>query len=90
MGVTGLTAGQHNWSIFEMELLAVCLSLEHARNYFLNADIVNICTDHAPLKDIFNKDLSDIVNPWLEYTLHYSIEVVHISGESNDAADTLS
>ena len=45
MGATGLTPGQHKWSIFEIELLAVCLVLDHARYYCLKAPRNIIHTD---------------------------------------------
>ena len=60
----------------------------------LNADKVNTKIDHAPLKGIFNIDLSNINNPGvielLEKTLHFNLEVEHVSGKTNKAADALS
>ena len=75
-------------------MLAACRALEHSEYYCLNADRIIIKTDHAPLKGLFNKDLCKINNPrvikLLEKTLHFNLEVEHISGKANEAADALS
>ena len=63
MGATGLTPGQRNWSIFEVELLEVYWVLDHSKYYCLNAPRIIICTDHSPLKGLFRKDLLEIDNP---------------------------
>ena len=59
-----------------------------------NAPIINVHTDHSPLKGVFNNDLSDMDNPWvvklLERTLHYNIQIEYVSGKSNKAAGPLS
>ena len=94
MGATGLTQGLKNWSMFKIELLAVCWALNHARYYCINALKIIIRTDHSPLKGLFKEDLSEIDNlrviKLLENTLHYNIEVQTVAGKDNAAADALS
>ena len=94
MGATGLTPGQRNWSIFEIELLAVCWALNHACYYCINALKIIVRTDHSPLKGLFRKDLSEIDNPrvikLLEKTLHFNVEVKPVAGKDNARADTFS
>ena len=61
--------------------------------YVLWTPVDNVRTDHVRLKGIFSKDLSEIDNPrvvkLMERTLHYSLQIKHLPGKSNGAADAL-
>ena len=52
MGATGLTPGQKNFSIFEIELLAMCWALEHLKYYCLNADRIVVKTNNSPKRSL--------------------------------------
>ena len=52
MGATGLTQGQKNWSIFKIDLLAICWALEHSKYYCINAMRVIVKTNHTPKKGL--------------------------------------
>ena len=62
MSSTGLKPNQKNWSIVEIELLAVVWSLEHTGYYTLANPDVHIITDHNPIVGILQKSLHQIYN----------------------------
>ena len=62
MSSTGLKPNQVNWSITELEMLAVVWSLEHSKYYTLANPDVHIITDHNRFIGILGKSLHQIDN----------------------------
>ena len=60
----------------------------------LQAQKVNVSINHAPLKSLFGKDLSEIDNPntvkLIKRTLHFNLQFEHVPEKNNEAADALS
>ena len=72
----------------ETEWLWVMWAFEHSKYYGLGAFKINIRTDQAPLKGLFDKELSEIETPrivkLIKQTLQNNLEFEHMSGKSNE------
>ena len=80
MGATGLTPGQKNWSIFKVKLLAICSAQEYSKYYYLNAEKVNMKTNHTPQKASSTKTLAISTTPVLSnYWKRHSILILRTS-----------
>ena len=94
MSSTSLKPNQKNWSIVEIELLAIVWSLEHSGYYTLANPDVHIITDHNPIVGILGKSLHQIDNTrivkLIEQISHYSLTIEHVKGSENHIADMLS
>ena len=87
-----LRSTERNYSTFDRELLAAHLAVRHFR-YFLEGREFTLYTDHKPLVQALDR----VGDPWsgrqqrqLSELSEYSITMKHISGRSNNVADTLS
>ncbi|CAG8982228.1 hypothetical protein HYALB_00013966 [Hymenoscyphus albidus] len=88
-----LDSAQQNYSIFEKELLAIVLALEHWKIYLQGAKHrVTILTDHENLKTFTTtKELSNRrLARWSQTLAGFDIVIRHVSGTSNARADALS
>ena len=80
------------YSVFDRELLAVYLSIQHFR-HFLEARPFTICTDHKPLVQALIKQLdrwSPQQQRHLSYISEYSTDIHHVSGKDNTMVNSLS
>jgi ribonuclease HI len=93
-GSSGLSKAQSNYSIIELELLACVWALEKCRFYLHGIDNVEVMTDHRPLIDLGNKNITEVTNNrlvrLLERTMEFNITWKYIRGEKNVVADMLS
>lgn len=83
---------QRRYSAYDRELLAIYAAVKHFK-HLLEGRRVIIRTDHKPLSFAFSQRL-DKASPrqarQLDYIGQFSTEVVHIAGDQNVVADTLS
>ena len=79
-----------NYPVHEKEMLALVDALEHWRHYLLGAQIL-VYTDNSALKYLQKtpKPTARQIR-WLEQIQQYVMEIVHIPGKENIAADALS
>jgi len=79
-----------NYPVHEKEQLALVHCLEHWRHYLLGAECIaftdNIATRHIRT----SQHLSSRQIRWLQVIDRYNVDIRHIPGTSNKAADTLS
>ncbi|PNY15662.1 retrotransposon-related protein [Trifolium pratense] len=85
-----LSDGNLAKSVYEKELMALVLSIQHWRHYLLGKHFT-VFTDHKSLKHIL---LQKVTSPdqqgWLAKLLGYQFEVKYKPGLENKAADALS
>ena len=81
---------QANYSIGEIELLAIIEALQHFR-YYLHGHKFTIRTDHISLLSLRNKtEPSKRLTRWLDTLAEYDFDLEYIKGTNNFVADTLS
>lgn len=77
-------------SVYEKELMALVLSIQHWRHYLLGKEFV-VYTDHKSLKHFLQQKISSPDQQcWLAKLLGYQFEVKYKPGLENKAADALS
>ena len=77
-------------SVYEKELMALVLSIQHWRHYLLGKEFV-VYTDHKSLKHFLQQRISSPDQQcWLAKLLGYQFEVKYKPGPENKAADALS
>ena len=83
-GSATLTPAQRNYSIVELELLAVVWSLEKCEYFTKGAPLITVLSDHASLAGLERRDLSQIYNGrlvrMLERTRGFNIDIKHVKG----------
>lgn len=85
-----LSAGNLAKSVYEKELMALVLSIQHWRHYLLGKQFV-VYTDHKSLKHFLQQRVtSPDQQCWLAKLLGYQFEVKYKPGLENKAADALS
>ena len=89
-----LTEFESNYSINELELLAVVWSVEHFKNYVYGIEF-EIVSDHKALKSVLkanksNKTFSSRLTRWVDRLLPFEFNVVHTPGRTLGMADYLS
>ena len=90
-GGRALQGAERNYSITELEALAVVEGIRKYSTYLNHSIKFKVVTDHCALKWIFsNRQTTGRLARWALKLQAYSFEVVHISGRSNSNADALS
>ncbi|XP_057438204.1 transposon Tf2-1 polyprotein isoform X3 [Lotus japonicus] len=85
-----LSAGNLAKSVYEKELMALVLCIQHWRHYLLGRVFI-VYTDHKSLKHFLQQRVSSPDQQcWLAKLLGYQFEVKYKSGLENKAADALS
>ncbi|MCH98750.1 RNA-directed DNA polymerase (Reverse transcriptase), partial [Trifolium medium] len=85
-----LSDGNLTKSVYEKELMALVLSIQHWRHYLLGKEFV-VYTDHKSLKHFLQQKISSPDQQcWLAKLLGYQFEVKYKPGADNKAADALS
>ncbi|MCP3681299.1 MAG: hypothetical protein GY861_01290, partial [bacterium] len=85
-----LNKHQKNYSIIELELLAIIFGVEYFRPYLYGRKFI-IQTDHAPLKYLQNmKNPTGRFARWIAYLQQYTFDIEYRSGRANRNADALS
>ncbi|CAJ2637620.1 unnamed protein product [Trifolium pratense] len=85
-----LSDGNLAKSVYEKELMALVLAIQHWRHYLLGKAFV-VYTDHRSLKHFLQQRISSPDQQcWLAKLLGYQFEVVYKPGVENKAADALS
>ena len=86
-----LSGAEKNYSISELEALAIFDALKHFRHYLQHAP-VTIKTDHQPLKGLFQHGVSQSgrISKWLAAMSQYNYEIVYVPGAKMAHADALS
>ncbi|GAU45349.1 hypothetical protein TSUD_84720 [Trifolium subterraneum] len=85
-----LSAGNLSKSVYEKELMALVLSIQHWRHYLLGKSFV-VYTDHKSLKHFLQQKISSPNQQcWLAKLLGYQFEVHYKPGPENKAANALS
>lgn len=87
-----LNAQQIQWPAYHRELLAVYESVQHFR-HILEGQLTTVYTDHKPLVFAFKQrreKLAPIQLNQLSFISQYTTDIVHIKGENNVVADTMS
>ena len=87
-----LNSAQQKYSMFDRELLAIYLSIQHFR-YFVEGRDFFIVTDHKPLTYALRSrsfNHSPHQARQLDYISQFTSDVRHLPGSANGAVDTLS
>ncbi|MCI28188.1 RNA-directed DNA polymerase (Reverse transcriptase), partial [Trifolium medium] len=85
-----LSEGNLTKSVYEKELMALVLAIQHWRHYLLGKSFV-VYTDHKSLKHFLQQRItSPDQQCWLAKLLGYQFEVKYKPGLENKAADALS
>ena len=85
-----LTTHERNYPTHEKELLSVVDALKHWHHYLLGAKTV-VHTDNTSLRYLQTmKYPTQRQTRWLQTIQNYEVEIVHIPGKTNTAADALS
>jgi hypothetical protein len=85
-----LSEGNLAKSVYEKELMALVLCIQHWRHYLLGKEFV-VYTDHKSLKHFLQQRISSPDQQcWLAKLLGYQFEVKYKPGLENKAADALS
>ena len=88
-----LTPCQRRYSVTDKEWLAVVESVTRVWKHWLLGREFEICTDHAPLRQLLTTKGEDFTYRqlrWFEKLEPYSFRVQYIRGKDNQAADALS
>lgn len=85
-----LTASEKNYTVTEIELLAIVASLNKFRQFTLGHKVI-VLTDHSALTFLRSCVLSSgrLVR-WSLFLQQYNLEIQHIKGSENTALDILS
>ena len=93
-GLRSLSDAERNYSIIELECLAIQWALAKCDFFLHGLEDFSVITDHYPLVGVFNKPLSAIKNPQLvqiwEKKLLYSFSMSWMAGKHNEIANTFS
>ena len=93
-GSTALSTTQANYSVTELELLAILWALQKASFYCKGAPKISVYTDHSAFVTLTKKELIKVENTrlvsMLEKLADFNIEVFHLPGSKNSTADFLS
>ena len=93
-GSRALTPAEKNYSVTELELLAVAYAMRHSSFYLASCPHFRLKTDHRPLVGLFNKGLADIDNARLRRlrmkTVDYNFDTDYVQGKKHLMADALS
>ena len=93
-GSRALTPAEANYSVCNLELLAVVYALSKCRHWLLGFDNFTVVTDHMSLIGLFQKDLSEMPTPRLrrlrEKCVEFSFHVDYRKGADHQIADALS
>jgi hypothetical protein len=84
------TSAQHNYRVWEMEMLAILQALQKWEDKLLGYQI-KIVSDHQALK--FFKNASKMTQRqtrWMEFLERFNYEIIYVKGETNVVADALS
>jgi hypothetical protein len=89
-----LTSAERGYAVIEIEGLAIQYAIEDCWFYLLGNKFT-VFTDHRPLEGVFQKNLSEVMNPrLLSYRLklvqYTDMEVIWTEGKSHLIADALS
>lgn len=85
-----LSKAQRNYSVTELECLAVIKGIKKFRSYIEGQEFI-VITDHAALKWLMNqKDLSGRLARWSMKLRTFTFSILHRKGSLNVVADTLS
>jgi hypothetical protein len=85
-----LSDGNLSQSVYEKELMALVLCIQHWRHYLLGKEFI-VYTDHKSLKHFLQQRISSPDQQcWLAKLLGYQFEVKYKPGLENKAADALS
>ncbi|GAU13119.1 hypothetical protein TSUD_174190 [Trifolium subterraneum] len=85
-----LSAGNLSKSVYEKELMALVLCIQHWRHYLLGNNFT-VYTDHKSLKHLLQQRISSPDQQcWMAKLLGYQFEVRYKPGLENKAADALS
>ena len=89
--VSGLFCGsQLNWAALTKEAYAIYMSIKKSI-FYITGHKITLGSDHLPLKKLLRKMmLNQMVNNWSTEIESFNINFVHISGNDNILADTLS
>eukprot|EP01052_Picozoa_sp_SAG31_P048525 SAG31_NODE_10191_length_1172_cov_23.383970_1_plen_240_part_00 len=87
-----LIAAEKNYSVQELEALAIIFAVKKFRKYLLSSHFTVRCmTDHRTLECLSNaKDVAGRLARWAMIMSEYSYEVQYIKGKANTVADCLS
>ena len=89
-----LSPAEQRYAAIEGEALAVAWGLEQTKYFTQGCDNLIIITHHKPLVKIFGRTLDEITNSRLfrlkQRTLPWRIDIEHLPGKSNSAADAAS
>ena len=93
-GSTSLTPAQVNYSVTELEFIAVLWGLQKPAFYTKGDPSVTVYSDHSALTTLCKKELIKVENNRiiniLEKLSDYNYEVVHLAGSKNQVADFVS
>ena len=85
-----LTQYERNYSTTNCEFVAIRLSLERWRHFFIAIKFL-ILTDHAALTYLQTASGANRRNArWLEFLSQFTFDIEHIKGKENVIADSLS
>ena len=88
-----LSTSEKNYSVTDLEGLAVIFSLKYFSQYILsNKNLTKFITDHKPLLGFFKKSIptSNRHARWIEEFNKYKIELIYEKGKKNVFVDALS
>lgn len=87
-----LSKSELNYSVYELELLAIIFALKKFRPYIYGQKVI-VQTDHKPLiwlSKTSKRELNGRLARWIVTMLDFDIEIEYIPGKINKVADFLS
>ena len=84
-----LNTAQQNYTVTDLELLSVVMTLKEFRNILLG-QVINIYTDHKNLESDFSNMTSQRSIRWRMIVEEYGPIIKYIKGTDNTVADALS
>ena len=85
-----LLPAERNYPVYEKEMLALVYSLKHWRHYVLGTSI-KVRTENSALRYVQKAPKpSSLQARWLKALQEFTLEIEHIPGTTNTAADALS
>ena len=85
-----LKGAEHRYSAFAIEMKAVLGAVQYFRHFIIGSHQCQIYTDHRPLVDHCKRTMSTISGIRDKLMEYPNIQIFHIPGKSNMAADALS